>query len=80
MTKTTITTRSGVRRTRLASAGFALVCLTMLPSCQRQLFDAPAMSQFERYDRWRDDYQDPYTYDAWGDRRPNLRARLSQPR
>lgn len=34
-------------------------------------------SQFDRYDVVRNQYADQYTFDAFGRRQPNLRARLS---
>ena len=79
MSTTHTTTRWGSWRRRLLLAVVGAVGALALTGCRKPLFATPVMSQYERYDRWRDDYLDPYVVDAWGDRRPNLRARLVPP-
>lgn len=56
--------------------GLALVCL-LLSGCGKELFAGePTRSQYDRYDRMQTQYAEPYVYDPFGARRPNLRARL----
>lgn len=51
--------------------------LVALSGCAKPLFqDNGDRSQYDRYDRVRSIYADPYVFDAFGQRRPNLRARL----
>lgn len=51
--------------------------LLALVGCQKPLFgESEARSQFDRYDAVRDERAPPFVFDEFGQRRPNLRARL----
>lgn len=59
------------------SAASATALLTLSVGCERPLFvpDEPR-TQFDSYDLIRNQYADEYVMDAYGRRKPNLRARL----
>jgi hypothetical protein len=55
-----------------------LAALTALPACQRPLFDPnEGRSQYDRYDGIRAQYAPQFIENEYGQRIPNLRARLS---
>lgn len=67
------TRRTGRRVLLIAGCFFGLV----LPSCQKALLAADEeRSQFQRYDRAREQDQPGFYMDEFGRRRPNLRGRL----
>lgn len=50
-----------------------------LIGCQQPLFmPTDQRSQYDRYDRVRDHYAEPFTEDEFGRREPNLRGRLTK--
>lgn len=57
----------------------ALACLAgVQPGCQDPLFSPrETRTQFDRYDRSRDQYEEQYLEDEFGHRVPNLRGRLT---
>jgi hypothetical protein len=59
------------------SATIAAALLAFGIGCERPLFvpDEPR-TQFDSYDLIRNQYADEYVMDAYGRRKPNLRARL----
>lgn len=69
-------------RTRGWASRGALVVATLLGStfsggCKKALFGPDeARSQFDRYDAVRDKRAEPYVFDEFGQRRPNIRSRL----
>ncbi len=75
--------RMALRSVRFSRAvWFAALGLgaTMLGGCSRELFTGdPYRSQYDRYDQSQAQLADDTVTDAYGNRRPNLRARL-QPR
>ena len=69
-------------RRRASQRGlWSLACtaalLALCAGCEKQLFvtDEPR-TQFDSYDLIRNQYADQYVTDAYGRRKPNLRARL----
>lgn len=59
----------------LAAAG--LFCLLGASGCRTALLaNGEERSQFDRYDRVREQAPSPYYQDEYGRRRPNLRGRL----
>lgn len=58
----------------LISAAAALT----LSGCQKALFtDRDTRSQYDRYDRVRNQYEPPYLFDEFGAEVPNIRGRLT---
>ncbi len=58
----------------MAAGGLLVLCGG---SCQRQLFaNEVARTPFDAYDKRRSQDAVPYVFDAFGQRRPNLRQRL----
>lgn len=56
---------------------FLLVSAAALPSCGKALLSPKdERSQYDRYDRVRNDYAPQYVQDEYGRQLPNLRARL----
>lgn len=59
----------------------ALICIALgAPACKTKPLLSPdrERSQFDRYDRVRDQYAAQYVFDEFGRRRPNLSGRLLQ--
>ncbi|MEL7474276.1 MAG: hypothetical protein AAGK04_13240 [Planctomycetota bacterium] len=67
------------RRRAVGAACLAvLVGAGLASGCSRPLLSPDnERSHFDRYDSVRSQYADQYTFDAFGRRQPNLRARLS---
>jgi hypothetical protein len=56
----------------------AAACAAPLPACSRPLLSPrDERSQFDRYDRVRNQFAQQYVEDEFGRRQPNLRARLT---
>jgi len=67
--------------TRLTLAAVALLGCLAASGCQRALFPREAdRTQYDRYDRIRQEYASQYRTDEFGRRKPNLRGRLSPDR
>lgn len=57
-------------------AATILGCIS-LTGCKKALFSQDeARSQFDRYDAVRDKRAEPFVFDEFGQRRPNIRSRL----
>ena len=71
----------GCRRRSVASwRGATVVIVLATAGCQQTLFPPEApRTQYEKYDRMRNRYTPTEEPDAFGNPRPALRARLSQP-
>ena len=68
-------TRAWALRT-LALVATLLGC-TSSGGCKKALFSQDeARSQFDRYDAVRDKRAEPFVFDEFGQRRPNIRSRL----
>lgn len=69
-------------RTRSWASRVVLVVATLLGcaisgGCKKALFSQDeSRSQFDRFDAVRDKRAEPYVFDEFGQRRPNIRARL----
>jgi len=69
------------RRAGRALLALAAIVLLALPACRDPLLtEQDQRSQYDRYDRVRNDYEQQYIIDEFGQREPNLRGRLSPKR
>ena len=68
---------SGPRRLLTPRSACALIVLAGVSGCGKTLMDPDEpRSQYEAFDRVRDQHVETYEFDAFGQRRPNLRRRL----
>lgn len=69
--------REGVSR-RLLGAALLAGAASLAGGCSKPLFsESYNRTQFDRYDRVRNQYAPQYVEDEFGHRQPNLRGRLS---
>lgn len=76
---TTHRTRGWALRSALGWAALAATFLgcTFSGGCKKALFSQDeARSQFDRFDAVRDKRAEPFVFDEFGQRRPNIRSRL----
>ncbi len=73
-----------MRRPSPKALTIALLCLASagsLAGCRKALFtDRDTRSQYDRYDRVRNQYEPPFLFDEFGNEVPNIKGRLSPKR
>jgi len=58
--------------------GVVVLGLSVQSGCRRTLFAGePHRSPYDRHDQMLGEQAEPYVFDAFGQRRPNLRGRLA---